>query len=593
MTWSEEDNILWAWVDQAPDIEDLGSVEEDYGSGVLDVRALRVVWSNQQVELRLHLPAEFPLRLPTIFIHNHNLLGIIPHVDSFGQICFIESEGVLLDADRPEAILQQSLELARGVVEAGLRGENQADFADEFDAYWGPQHPNRTCVLLQSPLGDQPLQLVITRRCENMFVASAVELCPDEEARLLGRAERTYRGVYVPLERASVLSPPGDPKACWTRAKLLDVLKNHVSTNHRERLGELFDLPVQRLHFLIFGAPRSDNHRTFFGVGWCSRPDKKKGPRVRFPLTANTHSSSTSRTSRLLKTFPLVFERIDPQFLVERGGGHPALLSRHVMIVGCGAVGSVIADLIVKTGVGRLSLVDFDRLELGNIHRNQLGAQYKGMLKTKALASELSRHFPHLQVDQHVGRVEMILIQNPRLFNDVDLVIFATGNHTVELEMNERLYTRQLPTAALFTWLEPLGIGGHALLTNVPTNTDRTGCFRCLFEDREDGLFWNKASFAAPEQNFAERTSGCSTSFVSFGGIDATRTACLASEIARQYLVDSRGDHVLASWKGDSTDFERQGFELSYRYRNSTQDTLDQRRLHYKSPVCPICSQTR
>ena len=422
-------------------------------------------------------------------------------------------------------------------------------------------------------------------RGHERIVVSLDERFQSVERRFLDTTKTKYQGIYVPLESSQVVTPPENPRRCWPISELVTFIHAHTTEQNRYILQALInDLPRQRRHCLVLGIRRQDGERLFVGLHWCSYPNKSKGRQISFPLTS-THSNAAP-----IETHPFVFERVDPASLVERGGGQATFLDRRVMLVGCGAVGSVIAELLIKAGIGHLSLVDDDVLELGNIHRNQLGAQFQGVYKVKALAHELTTRFPHAIIQPHVGRIETLLQHDPRLFDELDLVIFATGNHTVELEMNMRIRGRTPSPAVIFTWLEPLGIGGHALVTNIPNLKDRTGCFQCLFEDREDGVFWNKASFAAPGQSFSRRTSGCATSFVSFGGVDATHTACLAVRLAQRVLEQRQLEHALVSWRGDAYEFERAGFSLSHRYSNSTQDALDAGRLHYISPVCPVCS---
>lgn len=588
----EEFEPLWSWIETTQDIEDLGDFDVSNVPDIQQTRVLKLTCCGQDVEIRVELLNEFPLRLPLIRIHPPRSLGLLPHVDEYGVVCFVESEGLLLDASQPDAILEQSVDLARQVISQGLMGTNVKDFSDEFDAYWGRLHPHREVALLHAHLDTQPCRLRVvigTWRKQTRTVICLEGSEAHVERRLFERVKNTYDGIYVPLEADPYPIPPTNPETCWNPPELMAFLTKHVSAENRLLFDSMMnDMPRKRRHVLVLGVRRQDGGRSFVGVGWCSHASKSRGPQIRFPLTHEATSRRSSQHST--QSHPIVFRRIDPEFLVERGGGQPSLLTKHVMVVGCGAVGSVIAELLVKIGVGKLSLVDFDLLELGNIHRNQLGAQFDRMQKVTALAHEFSKRFPHLETYEYIGRIERLLHQNPCLFDALDLVIFATGNHTIELEMNERLHSRISTPPTIFTWLEPLGVGGHALVTNIRLNSNQTGCFQCLFENREDGILWNKASFAAPKQSFSKRTSGCNTSFVSFGGIDATRTACLAAELAQRILLGTHHEHSLVSWKGDSSEFENEGFVLSSRYSNSTQDTLDQARLYYKSPVCPICS---
>ena len=60
-----------------------------------------------------------------------------------------------------------------------------------------------------------------------------------------------------------------------------------------------------------------------------------------------------------------------------------------VAVCGLGGLGSNIATSLARAGVGRLILVDFDRVDLSNLHRQQYKAQQIGRRKTDALAENL------------------------------------------------------------------------------------------------------------------------------------------------------------------------------------------------------------
>lgn len=60
-----------------------------------------------------------------------------------------------------------------------------------------------------------------------------------------------------------------------------------------------------------------------------------------------------------------------------------------VAICGLGGLGSNIAISLVRAGIGELNLIDFDQVELSNIHRQQYQLKQIGMLKTEALAETL------------------------------------------------------------------------------------------------------------------------------------------------------------------------------------------------------------
>jgi len=82
--------------------------------------------------------------------------------------------------------------------------------------------------------------------------------------------------------------------------------------------------------------------------------------------------------------------------LEERQGGDlcKKLSEAKVAICGLGGLGSNIAMLLARAGVGKLILADFDRVDLKNIHRQHYRITHIGMLKTEALSEEIREISP-------------------------------------------------------------------------------------------------------------------------------------------------------------------------------------------------------
>ena len=84
------------------------------------------------------------------------------------------------------------------------------------------------------------------------------------------------------------------------------------------------------------------------------------------------------------------------------------LRAARVAVVGLGGLGSNIAIMLTRMGVGYLHLIDFDRVDVSNLHRQQYFVEQVGFLKTEALASTLCKINPYinlklscLKLDEH------------------------------------------------------------------------------------------------------------------------------------------------------------------------------------------------
>lgn len=79
--------------------------------------------------------------------------------------------------------------------------------------------------------------------------------------------------------------------------------------------------------------------------------------------------------------------------------------SATVAICGLGGLGSNIAVSLARAGVGKLILIDFDRVDLSNLNRQQYFVSQISMYKTEALRANLAEIAPYLEVSVHTVRI--------------------------------------------------------------------------------------------------------------------------------------------------------------------------------------------
>lgn len=76
-----------------------------------------------------------------------------------------------------------------------------------------------------------------------------------------------------------------------------------------------------------------------------------------------------------------------------------------VAICGLGGLGSNIAVSLARAGIGKLILIDFDRVDITNLHRQQYKVGQIGMSKTDALRDNLLEVSPYVELETHTERV--------------------------------------------------------------------------------------------------------------------------------------------------------------------------------------------
>lgn len=155
--------------------------------------------------------------------------------------------------------------------------------------------------------------------------------------------------------------------------------------------------------------------------------------------------------------------------------GQQALARGRVVICGCGALGTVLAETLVRAGVGFVRLVDRDFVELSNLQRQVLFDEADAaepLPKAIAAARKLARINSTVTVEPLVADI------NPRnvleLIRDVQVVLDGTDNFETRYLLNDACLELGLP------WVYGGCLGSHGqTMTIVP---GRTACLRCVIE---------------------------------------------------------------------------------------------------------------
>ena len=82
------------------------------------------------------------------------------------------------------------------------------------------------------------------------------------------------------------------------------------------------------------------------------------------------------------------------------------LQQARVTVVGLGGLGSNIAILLTRMGIGHLHLIDFDRVDVSNLHRQQYFVEQVGLFKTEALANTLRKINPYIDLELSCVKVD-------------------------------------------------------------------------------------------------------------------------------------------------------------------------------------------
>lgn len=154
--------------------------------------------------------------------------------------------------------------------------------------------------------------------------------------------------------------------------------------------------------------------------------------------------------------------------------GQKKLAKSCVVVIGCGALGTTIANNLVRSGIGHIILVDRDIIELNNLQRQNLFNENDiGLPKASIAAEKLKVINSEIKIEYIIDDVTHKNIET--LIKDADVVLDGTDNMLIRFLINDVCVKHNIP------WIYGGAIETHGMTMNIIPN--KTPCFRCLIQD--------------------------------------------------------------------------------------------------------------
>jgi len=155
--------------------------------------------------------------------------------------------------------------------------------------------------------------------------------------------------------------------------------------------------------------------------------------------------------------------------------GQEKLLSASAVLVGCGALGTVIANLLVRAGIGRLRVIDRDFVEPSNLQRQSLFEESDArdsLPKAVAAGRRLGAINSSVQVE---GVVADLTSQNAQeLLSNFPLILDGTDNFETRLLVNDTALSLDVP------WIYAAAVGSYGVTMTI--RPGQTACLACLLD---------------------------------------------------------------------------------------------------------------
>ena len=161
-----------------------------------------------------------------------------------------------------------------------------------------------------------------------------------------------------------------------------------------------------------------------------------------------------------------------------------AFSSATVAVCGLGGLGSNIAIALARAGVGRLILIDFDRVDITNLHRQQYKADQIGMYKTDALTVNLREIAPYVELETHTERItEKNAVH---LLQDAEIICEAFDGAECKAMLTNTVFS-ELPDKYL---VAASGMAGMGVTNSIKTRKVTSKFYLCGDEESnvEDGI---------------------------------------------------------------------------------------------------------
>ena len=169
-------------------------------------------------------------------------------------------------------------------------------------------------------------------------------------------------------------------------------------------------------------------------------------------------------------------ERYSRQVILPNIGeeGQKTLLKSRVAIIGCGALGTVVANNLVRAGVGKISIIDRDFVELNNLQRQILfDEDDMGIPKAVTAAEKLKRMNSDVEIEAMVKDLNHMNAE--KIMSGVDLVLDGTDNMQTRFLINDVCVKSKIP------WIYTAAVGTYGMMMTIVPG--KTPCFRCFLPD--------------------------------------------------------------------------------------------------------------
>ncbi|WP_284078227.1 MULTISPECIES: ThiF family adenylyltransferase [Herbaspirillum] len=454
------------------------------------------------------------------------LPSLMPHINAAGSLCYFSPGAITLDRYDPAISLLQCLDQAKDVLNkiALDPAYRHDDIQAEFPALWAFGQNKLPWNVLVGDLGEKSVTaslyiIEVHDRKYALISADPAEAASLQNAMGATLTSSTYR-CWV-FETAVFPSVP-DRMPCTVK-EVFVWLKNWDKKLYDQLQAALLDKGyLKKQEYVTFGIKSPVG---WIGFGFYLDHMVRLGYQEK-PERYRQYLHNRGGTKEL---FRMVIEPVGVSFTHSRNLSFPDLRDKAVTVIGCGAIGSHVANALVRLGAGtgkkgKLKLIDPGILGAENLGRHTLGYPSLFNAKADALKDDLKRQFSYA----NIVSVSKSAFEDDELLTG-DLLIDATGEESVSELLNGMRLDRENAPPCLHIWIR----GNGDAVQGLWVDGAKYGCYRCLIVP--DSLRHRRERFRLLKKDPDRRTDGC-RAFTPYAVSASMYAGALAAEMVSAWL---------------------------------------------------------
>lgn len=494
--------------------------------------------------LRLLIPKGLPFYPPRVAVWPAPKLLTWPHLEDLGLLC-LKPDGASYGVEDLYSETLFLLSKARTLVLESLAGTNKGDFQVEFLSYWSRWGGTKLSFVTTCTLDGRHRYVAAWHGKQATIIADTEKDLREWIIARDGSLPGQFDVPHVPLLFGESIPLPSEYPETLNQARALFHGNPTASAILEDYLRKLVAKDGPRKTVLC-----AFKGETGFAVaGFRVRLDKgvSNGYRQAPPVSQFIARSGSSQVEAANVS------RRDHAWVHGRDNDLSAttLRKKRGVIFGVGSLGSGVADLLDKAGVGHLDLVDPQAMSSENASRHALGINSTGKHKATELAEALQKRFPHLSIKGHNHTAEVFLTREAELVMSADIILSAIGSWPPEASLNARLNSSPLFPPTVFAWLEPHAAAAHAFAF-----FGKRGCLRCMLDDRGRSTLpitsWEGVSVL-------RRTPSCGGAFQPYGAAELSFAQGMVATLCLDVLLGSVTSAHHRAWVGRKSLLENNG----------------------------------